>query len=217
MPKWFHSIDLGDGEITPGYGKPLAMIDAEALVIFKHGVSGKSVLDIGAWDGAFSFQAERRGARDVLATDHFCWSGEGWGTKESFDYAHARLNSKVRSLDIDVPDLSVERLGQFDVVLFLGVLYHLKSPFTVLETVASLARETLVIETVTALNDLEQPVMRFIPSRELADDPTNCFAPNVRCLELMLKQLGFKTVEAELNPFTPVHAGYNRHIVHAIR
>jgi tRNA (mo5U34)-methyltransferase len=217
MPRWFHSIDLGDGEITPGEGKPLAMIDAEAPVVFKHGVTGKSVLDIGAWDGAFSFQAERRGARDVLATDHFCWSGNSWGTKAGFDYAHARLNSKVRSLDIDVPDLSVERVGQFDVVLFLGVLYHLKSPFTALETAASLAREMLVIETVTVLNDLAQPVMRFIPSRELANDPTNCFAPNLRCLELMLKQLGFKTIEAELNPFTPVHAGYNRHILHAIR
>jgi tRNA (mo5U34)-methyltransferase len=217
MPKWFHSIDLGNGEITPGIGKPLDMIDAEAAVVFKHGVAGKSVLDIGAWDGAFSFEAERRGARDVLATDDFCWSGVTWGTKACFDYAHAKLNSKVRSLLVDVHDHSVERVGQFDVVLFLGVFYHLKSPLTGLEIAAGLARERLVIETLTGLNDLDEPVMRFLQRFELANDPTNYWVPNMLCLERMLKQLGFTKVEFELNPYAPVHDRYNRHIVHAAR
>jgi tRNA (mo5U34)-methyltransferase len=126
--RWFHSIDLGDGLITQGEAKSLVVISEEAKTIFKHGVSGKSVLDIGAWDGAFSFEAERRGARDVLATDHFCWSGPGWGSKEGFDFARQRLGSAVRSLDIDVPDLSIEAVGgQFDTVLFLGVLYHVNA------------------------------------------------------------------------------------------
>jgi tRNA (mo5U34)-methyltransferase len=215
--EWFHSIDLGNGEVTPGGNKSLAMIEAESAVIFKHGVAGKSVLDIGAWDGAFSFEAERRGAREVLATDHFCWSGDGWGTKEGFDYAHGKLKSRVRSLDVDVFDLSVERLGQFDVVLFLGVLYHLRNPYGGLEAAASLAREMLVIETLTGVNDINEPAMRFMPRGELGGDPTNTFAPNVRCLELMLTDFGFRRFESALNPFTPVHGTFNRHIVHAMR
>jgi tRNA (mo5U34)-methyltransferase len=215
--RWFHSIDLGNGEVTEGEGKPLPMVEAESAVIFKHGVAGKSVLDIGAWDGAFTFEAERRGARDVLATDHHCWSGPGWGTKEPFDYAHARLKSRVRSLDVDIPGLTVERVGQFDVVLFLGVLYHLKDPFGGLQIAASLAREMLVIETVTGLNDLDQPVMRFLAPRELANDPSNFWVPNVLCLERMLTGFGYRQIEIAPNPFTPVHGAYNRHIVHAAR
>jgi tRNA (mo5U34)-methyltransferase len=65
----------------------------------------------------------------VLATDHFCWSGPGWGTKQGFDYAHKRLKSSVLSLDFDVVYLDPRILGQFEIVLFLRVLYHLKDPF----------------------------------------------------------------------------------------
>ena len=74
---WFHSLSLPGGETTVGE-KAAAVLGAEAAVVFKHGVAGKRVLDIGAWDGFFSFEAERRGAAQVLATDHFCWSGAGW-------------------------------------------------------------------------------------------------------------------------------------------
>src|ERR1700760_2634834 len=91
--RWFHSLTLPGGEAAAGE-KPAAVLATEAEVIFRHGVTGKRVLDIGAWDGFFSFEAERRGAARVLATDHFCWSGEGWGTKAGFDYAHAKLGSR---------------------------------------------------------------------------------------------------------------------------
>ena len=73
---WYHSMDLGDGVITKG-GASHETFKGIAERVFKHGVEGKSVLDIGAWDGFFSFEAERRGASRVLATDHFCWSGPG--------------------------------------------------------------------------------------------------------------------------------------------
>ena len=52
------------------------------------------MLDIGAWDGALSFEAERRGASRVLATDSFCWSGEGWGTKDGFEFARKAIGSQ---------------------------------------------------------------------------------------------------------------------------
>src|SRR5437899_4693650 len=129
---WFHSLSLPGGETTQGV-KSAQVLGVEAEVVFKHGVAGKRVLDIGSWDGFFSFEAERRGAARVLATDHFCWSGEGWGTKAGFDYARAKLGSRVEMLDIDVPKISLETVGTFDVVLFLGVLYHVKDPLSCLE------------------------------------------------------------------------------------
>lgn len=82
--KWFHTIDLGNGVITPGEDSTPNKLQTIALPA---DLKGSSVLDIGAWDGFFSFEAERRGASRVLATDDFCWSGPGWGTKNGFDLA----------------------------------------------------------------------------------------------------------------------------------
>jgi hypothetical protein len=74
--QWFQSYDFADGTGSEGQ-KPRQLLLREAAEIFKYGVKGKTVLDIVAWDCYFSFEAERRGARDVLATDHFCWSRLG--------------------------------------------------------------------------------------------------------------------------------------------
>jgi len=95
-------------------------------------LAGKTVLDVGAWDGFFSFESERRRAERVLATDSFCWSGEG-GTKAGFELARKVLNSKVEDVEMDVLDLSPENIGTFDIVLFLGVLYHMRRPLLALE------------------------------------------------------------------------------------
>ncbi|MBI3117610.1 MAG: methyltransferase type 11, partial [Candidatus Hydrogenedentes bacterium] len=70
--RWFHSMDLGSGQVTRGL-KPREVLGMEAEIIFRYPLAGKTVLDVGAWDGFFSFEAERRGAARVLATDHFCW------------------------------------------------------------------------------------------------------------------------------------------------
>ena len=201
---WFHSFTLPDGEAMAGQ-KPADVLRQEADVIFRHPVAGKSVLDIGAWDGFFSFEAEKRGAARVLATDHFCWSGPGWGTKAGFDYVHGKLGSKVETLDIDVPQISRETVGVFDVVLFLGVLYHVKDPMQCLEHAASVTGEMLVVETCTALDVLPWPVMRYYQGGDLGGDPTNFWAPNRRCLEGMARDLGFKRVEMTGHPVTKPH------------
>lgn len=88
-------------------------------------ITGKTVVDIGAWDGAFSFDCERRIAARVLATDHFIWERMGHG---GFDLAHEVLQSRVESKTIRVEDLSPETVGVFDGALFLGVLYHAQNP-----------------------------------------------------------------------------------------
>jgi len=73
---WFHSIDFGDGIVTKGYSS-LDAQKQDAETIFRPiKISGASVIDIGAWDGFLSFEAKKRGAANVLATDHFVWSGD---------------------------------------------------------------------------------------------------------------------------------------------
>jgi hypothetical protein len=83
------------------------------------------------------------------------------------------------------------------------VLYHVKNPLVCLERAASVARETLVIETLTGPNDIKEPVMRYLLPCEVGNDPTNFFAINVACIEAMLRYLGFRRVEHVLNPNQP--------------
>jgi tRNA (mo5U34)-methyltransferase len=162
-------------------------------------LAGMTVLDVGAWDGFYSFEAERRGAKRVLATDHQAWrSAEafGWGTgKAGFELARRALGSQVEDLEIDVYDLAPRTVGTFDVVLFLGVLYHLKDPLGALERVASVTNKLLIVETALDLMGLKKPAMAFYPGDELNADPTNWFGPNAACVEGMLRACGFQRVQ----------------------
>jgi len=193
--RWYHSIDLGHGVVTRGVDDTpvrLARIDLAG------DLSGKTVLDIGAWDGFYSFEAERRGAARVVATDHYAWHGAGWGTgqgKAGFELARAALNSRVEDIDIDVLDLSPERVGTFDLVLFLGVLYHVRDPVMILEKVASVTAGQLIIETVVDMIGISRPAAAFYPARELNDDPTNWWGPNEAAVRGMLHAVGFTRVE----------------------
>lgn len=171
--------------------RPLARLKAEAERVFSQSVRGKTVLEIGTWDGYFSFEAERRGARHVHATDHFCWSGPGWGTRAGFDFAHKKFGSQISATDVDVFEITPDRFGTHDVVLFLGVLYHLKNPLGALELLYSLADEFVVIETHVDALRISTPVMKFYLGRELNNDPTNFWAPNLLCLKNMLTEVGF--------------------------
>lgn len=214
---WFHSLRLDDETVTPGQ-KSFEVLQKEADLIFRHTPWGKSVLDVGAWDGFFSFEAERRGAARVLATDHFCWSGEGWGTKDGFDTAHAKLRSRVESLDIDAMDITPEAVGEFDMVLFLGVLYHLRHPFLGLERMAAVTRDVLVVETLLDLCNLTQPAGAFYPGTEKLKDPTNWWGLNPPAIVGMLRVLGFPRVEFELHPLShPSNVDSMRGIFHAFR
>jgi tRNA (mo5U34)-methyltransferase len=191
--RWYHSIDLGNGCVTPG----VANCKEELKYLQLPGsLAGKTVLDIGAWDGFYSFEAERRGARRVLATDHFCWSGPGWGTQDGFNLAREILQSQVEDLDIDVMELSKEKVGQFDITFFLGVLYHLRHPLYALELVADVTKDggMAIIETHVDLVHIERPVMAIYPGTELSDDPTNWNGPNIAGAIAMLKMAGFRQV-----------------------
>jgi tRNA (mo5U34)-methyltransferase len=189
--RWYHTIDLGQGVVTPGVDNTPERLVRLAL---PDSFAGRTVLDIGAWDGFFSFEAERRGAARVVASDSYSWKGGGWGTKAGFLLAREALGSKVEDVEIDVMELSPERVGTFDVVFFLGVLYHLRHPLLALERVASVTRELLVVETVVDLVGLGRPAAAFYPGTELNADPTNWWAPNIEGGEAMLRAVGFSSV-----------------------
>jgi tRNA (mo5U34)-methyltransferase len=199
--KWFHAIELGPGLTTPA---PELTRERLELLKLPSSLSSKTVLDVGAWDGFFSFEAERRGAARVVAADFFAWHGDTWSSKAGFELARHALGSRVEDIDIDVMDLSPETVGVFDVVLFLGVLYHLRHPLLALERIASVTREHLVLETHVDLTWLRRPAMAFYPELELEWDPTNWWGPNPAGVEAMLRAVGFRRVEM----VTPNHAVY---------
>ncbi|HVC19283.1 MAG TPA: DUF1698 domain-containing protein [Vicinamibacterales bacterium] len=189
--QWFHTIDLGNGIVTKGIEESPVRVTRLGL---PDSFAGRSVLDVGAWDGFYSFEAERRGASRVVAADWFCWNGPGWGTKQGFELARRTLRSRVEDVDIDVMDLSPERIGMFDVVLFLGVLYHLRDPLGALERVASVTRDLLILETVVDMVGVRRPAAAFYPGTELSHDSTNWWAPNVPAMHGMLKAVGFNEI-----------------------
>jgi tRNA (mo5U34)-methyltransferase len=130
----------------------------------------------------------------VFATDHHAWSSPGWGDA-GFRCAHRAFGSKVEAMDLDVLDHTPERLGTFDVVLFLGVLYHMRHPLLALERVASVTRERLILETHVETLGVRRPLAAFYPGAELDGDDSNWWGPNVSAVEAMLRAAGFGRVE----------------------
>lgn len=202
---WFHQIDLGNGIITPGRTS-LKELNALADTIFDKSLTNKTVLDIGCYNGFFSFEAHRRGAKRVLATDFFIWQYDP-RCYEAFEIARAFVAPEIEDRVIDIADLNTESVGVFDLVLFSGVFYHLRNPFLALEQIAKLANETLVVETHLDALEIERPAMIFYPTTELNNDPSNWWGPNQLCVQAMLQDVGFSRVEFKPNPNHPSNRG----------
>jgi tRNA (mo5U34)-methyltransferase len=216
---WFHTMDLGQGVVTRGTHDTPAKLGQLNLPA---SLAGETVLDIGAWDGFFSFEAERRGAKRVLATDSFSWGRGGWGSKEGFQLAREALGSQVDDLDVDVLDLDPDVVGRFDLVLFLGVLYHMRHPLLALERVASVTRRRLILETHVERLAVRRPALAFYPNAELNEDPSNWFGPNLAAVRSMLLDVGFERVELAFQTsgrYTLARMGYRaaRGLVEGVR
>ncbi len=186
---WAHRIDLGNGIVTPGEWDTQEILGRLRI---PEDLTGQTLLDVGCWDGFYSFEAERRGAKRVLATDSFVWRS---GRKQGFLLAREALNSRVEDAEVDVLELSPERVGTFDLVLFLGVLYHMRHPMLALERVASVTKRLLIVETVIDLLWMPGKALAFYPGSELGKDPTNWFGPTPAAMEAMLRAVGFAGVE----------------------
>ncbi|CAM8663304.1 methyltransferase domain-containing protein [Sphingobium cupriresistens] len=205
--QWFHRIDLGNGVITPGMDDTPFKLPA---LVLPDDLSGKTVLDVGAWDGFFSFECERRGAARVVASDSYCWDGEDIQDGGGFRLAHAALNSRVERLNVSVEQLDSAIHGTFDYVLFLGVLYHARDPLGYLAKMRSLCREVTVIETWVDGLDIDRPAMIFYPGGALNNDASNYFGPNESAVIAMCKEVGFSEVEVVNRHYYP-----NRMVFHA--
>jgi tRNA (mo5U34)-methyltransferase len=190
--EWYHRIDLPHGITTPGASTSARRLAAYGI---PERLDGKTVLDVGAWDGYWSFLAEQRGAARVLATDSFVWQEIGT-RKTGFELARQVLGSRVEDQEIDVMDVSPEAVGgTYDVVLFLGVLYHLKHPLLALERVRSVTGGMLILETLTDMLSTRRPAVAFYPGSEMNADPSNWWGPNPAAIEGMLRTAGFRQVE----------------------
>jgi tRNA (mo5U34)-methyltransferase len=189
--KWFHAYDFGGGVMTPGRDPSHTKLRALDLP----DLHGKSVIDIGAYDGFFSFEAERRGAARVVAADHWSWTWPGEDARRNFDLVNTILDSKVEPLVVTVPDLDPEQHGTFDVTLFLGVLYHAPDMLGYLAAVRAVTSEILVLETMVDALDIEEPAAICYPMGRFPGDDSNHWGPNPACVEAMLHRVGFSRVE----------------------
>lgn len=184
----YHSIDLPDGSVLPG----LQTIDHLRWRLDRFGLpadlTGKRVIDIGAWDGWFSFECERRGA-EVVAVDCVAL--------DTFIEAKQLLGSKVDYLTLDVNELSARRLGRFDIVLFFGVLYHLRHPLLGLEKAVELSTDLALVESFVIASENRQipAVLEFYERGELGGQVDNWFGPTTECLLGMCRSAGFAQAE----------------------
>ncbi|MDX7952500.1 TIGR04290 family methyltransferase [Lichenihabitans sp. Uapishka_5] len=206
---WFHNMQLGGVWTAPDHflGDYPGVKFRSFAHVLPADLTGKTVLDIGCNGGFYSMEMKRRGASRVLGIDF------------DEDYlAQARFAARVSGLDIEFRQLSVYDLAalgeRFDLVIFMGVFYHLRHPLLALDlihdTVAkdlmlfqSLQRGAPQVDAVAENYDFfEQghfdspgyPKMHFI-ERRYADDPTNWWAPNAACSAAMLRSAGFTILE----------------------
>lgn len=208
--RWFHEIELAPGILTPGEDSnrmKLPILDGLGL---PQDCEGLRMLDIGCSDGYFSFEMESRGAQ-VTAMDFVPADYTG------FDLARRILGSQAEYHMGNVYGLNPEKVGTFDIVLFLGVLYHLRKPLVALDAIRSvlapggrLFLATLMIDdflllpdgTSTSLQEVapileDIPLWQAYPRDSLNGDHTNCFAPNRAALVAALEEAEFEVVDFE--------------------
>ncbi len=186
---WFHTFDLGDGVHTPGYDDTLTKLEHLHL---PPDLKGQTVLDIGSYDGFFAFECEARGAERVMATDRWCWEWPGCDARRNFDWMRDILASKVEDRLVSVEELSPEAVdGTYDVVLFLGVLYHAPDPLGYLRRARAVTKGTLVVETLVDLLDVDVPAAAYYPGASMNNDASNHWGPNPAAVEGLLHDAGF--------------------------
>jgi tRNA (mo5U34)-methyltransferase len=216
LGKWFHNIDLHGVKTAPDHflgDYPNMKFKNFADAIPKD-LSGKTVLDIGCNAGFYSIEMKRRGAARVLGID----SDERY-------LAQARYAAEVLDADIEFRNMSVYEVGnlgeKFDIVIFMGVLYHLRHPLLALDLLyENVVKDMLIFQSMqrgsnklasidtdydfweTSIFEQDTfPQMYFIEHR-YAGDPTNWWIPNRACMEAMLRSSGFEiTAHPELEVY----------------
>jgi tRNA (mo5U34)-methyltransferase len=202
---WFHNLDLNGVRTAPTHflgDYPMVKWRRFSGVI-PDSLKGKSVLDIGCNAGFYAMEMKRRGADRVLGLD----------THDDY-LEQARFAADIYGLNIEFRKLSAYDVGtlreRFDLVIFMGVLYHLRHPLLALDLIHEhVARDLLLFQsmlrgdrrvdpveknydfwTTAHFDEPGYPKLHFI-EHKYADDPTNWWAPNRACAEAMLRSAGF--------------------------
>ena len=204
VPQWFHAFELLPGLVTPGRQVTRPREHLNRLGIDED-LRGARALEIGTWDGPVAFELERRGA-SVIAMDIQDPSRTGFNT------ARAILGSQVEYIQGSVYDLTRLLNHQFDLVVYFGIYYHLKSPVLAFEQIAAVMNDTatLAFEGECLINYVEDgagnpsvelpvkllastdvPLAFFYPGTYKGDD-TNWFVPNLACLRAWLQAAGLR-------------------------
>jgi len=194
---WFHRMELAPDLITPGWSDP----KAGKLPYFglPEDMKGMRVLDIGCAEGFFSFEAERRGAKEVIAIDSFPDS------VRRFNICRDAYHSKATAFLCNVYDLNVRAFGTFDMVFFFGVLYHLRNPVLAMEKIFSVCTGTLLMQTsgMAEIPNYENVALaEFHPfgiqsgtPENPMYDPTVFWLPNIACTQALVSHVGFQNIE----------------------
>jgi tRNA (mo5U34)-methyltransferase len=202
--QWWQKFELAPGVMSPGVNEIEHLLERANLGL---DLTGASVIDIGATNGAAAFICERRGADRVVAVDLFDTDPFGFTVlRDAFDSKAQYVQSSIYELPFR-PEVAGE---QFDVVLFLGVLYHLRHPLLALDSLRLLTRGHAYLETAVSDNELPYDlpgVSRFYRAGELNGDGSNWFSPNVACLLDWVRSAGFEaTLTAALPTERPHRA-----------
>jgi tRNA (mo5U34)-methyltransferase len=197
--KWYHRIDLGNGIVTPGFAWESIWNNtrkARASLDYR----GRSVLDLGSWDGLWAFEAEALGAELVVATDCMnTWQNDIHQGMDNLLLIREALYSRVVPLWNVSPYRLHDRLdgllyshplvrdGGFDIVQHLGLFYHLRDPMLSLAQSRSVIREggTLLVE--TAFDPSDSATMRFNAPDSFYPSVMTWWAPTLVCLREMLR------------------------------
>jgi tRNA (mo5U34)-methyltransferase len=194
---WFHTFDFGGGIVASG---PDPSHQKTQFLGLPDSFEGLRVLDIGAYDGHYSFEAARRGAAEVVAADHFVWTWPGNTAKDNFEFVRDALgmNDVVKDVTVKVEDMTPEIVGSdFDVVFFYGVLYHAPDPLGYLKRVRAVTapQGQVLIETVVDLLDVPRPALAYYPGAYLNNDGSNHFGPNILAVRGLLEDAGFSRMD----------------------
>jgi tRNA (mo5U34)-methyltransferase len=206
LGQWFHNLDLGGVQTAPEHflGDYPRIKWRRFAHVVPESLEGKSVLDIGCNAGFYAIEMKKRGARRVLGID----SDEAY-------LAQARFAAQVEGVEVELRAMSVYEIGhlreQFDLVLFMGVLYHLRHPLLALDLLhRHVVRDQLLFQSMLRGTPEVAPVhddypfteeavfeapgaprMQFV-ERSFAGDSTNWWIPNRACVEAMLRSAGFE-------------------------
>lgn len=198
---WYHAIELPGGIVTPGW----APLDA-SFYRLPDDMTGLSVLDVGAWDGYWTFEALKRGAEYVRAIDDFSntiHEGERRGWKQ-FDLCRDALGWRCDRVEMSVYDIEKHH-QRYDVILFFGVLYHLKHPLLALEKLHAVLKPGGLLCVESAICDDYSPykpagghgdsmLMEFYPDDQYGENQTNWWVPTLRTMACMMRVCGFEQV-----------------------